>query len=108
MLTPTPPHTLLLTEDKTHTSNYDGGTSLGLCSWVCALTVVSSSMISFDIADAVRFFQFPGGLGIKETFFLTVPGKVNGKTTSLNRADKSHVVTLRDVLHPGLSGQVWF
>lgn len=108
MLTP-PPHTHThLTEDKTHTSNYDDGTLLGLCSWVCALTEVSSSMISFDIADAVRFFQFPGGLRIKETFSQTVPGKVNGKTTSLNRADKSHVVTLRDVLHPGLSGQVWF
>lgn len=71
--------------------------------------VVSSSVLSSDIADPVRFLQLPHSLGVKlAPCVLLVQGDVDGQSAFFHGADQDHALALGDVSPNGKHFQRWF
>lgn len=92
-----------------HTSDYNGLTLLGFVCWVGAHAVVSSLVLSSDVADIEECLRFARGLGSEAGISVgVVPGEAKWRSASLNRAHQGHILPLRDIPNVGDDSQHWF
>lgn len=91
-----------------HTFDCDGLTLFGFFGWVGARTVVSSIALTSDVHDLIWFFKLPGSLGSKAALSVNmVPSELDGKRTTLYRANQRDVLPLRNVPCAGNDVQHW-